>query len=876
MLNKISCQEPMHSANPWWRGLVALAALKLSIGLCCALVLLQSEPNRDTRLSLHLAYMACFGLVAGLLLFGARNNKAGRQLGAFLLLVATTFAEAAIISVPGPWDVRVSLFEYLQLDAFLPYFAWRFAAEFPQVPLSGRWEKTLGVSTVFSAICGSVLFLANLLMLGGRVYSPLSEDGLLGLVRRNPSSLYWPLLFILMMAVFVFGLLKTRLAPTQERRRAAALVLALLAGIAPFVLVVFLMLLSPEFRDAYLAPGTFQDRVTHVMDVFLLTVPFTASYVIVAHRVIPLKLIVRKALEYLLARTTLMTLTAAPFVGSLVLLYNRRQETLDSIFSGPDVILLGGLTLLGFLAIRARPRLLEALDRRFFREGYDARRILVSLADRARTAPDINAISGLLCEEIDRALHLDVVDVLILDISTRALRSQGERARALPIDSVLVRKLDGPLQLDLEESTEVADLTSDERHWLVDSGFRLLVPILDSSSDLIGVIALGEKQSGLEFTEDDLLLLNGVAAAASLRLDSSFSSGGGTSEAPTLGTDDHGHLAAEAASATFGRRRSTRSPEVLGHECARCGLVEGHDRAKCSRCGGANSANGLPRVLAGKFLFEAKIGQGGMGVVYRAEDLDLGRLVAIKTLPSQSSRRLVRLRREARTMASVSHPNLALIYGAESWRGQPLLIFEYLSGGTLADRLDEGPLDVGASVDLISAMAAVTDRLHNHGILHRDIKPSNIGYTDDDTPKLLDFGLAKLVLDSSAGDDVLQEHDEQQEQTAVVPGDGGYPIMGTLPYLSPEALDGDRPDYSFDVWSLATVLFECLTGSNPFLGPTKPETIDRIRRGPTPSLREALPDAPEPLDELLARALSRSRGPRPQSAKALQEALALV
>ena len=870
----------MHTKNPWWRGLVVLGAIKLLIGVVVALTLIGDPESRATRLTLHLSYMLSFGLVAGLLIIGARNHRAGRELGVFLLLIATTFAEAAIRGSPHSFSASLRIFEHLPLDAFLPYLLWRFVGEFPQVSLAGARHKLLSIGKLLSGGFGLALFLANALLFetAPSSTSPTgAAGGVLELVRKDPSSYYWPILFLLMLTAFAFGLLKTTLADTVERRRGTSLVAALALGAAPLIVTAIVMQVSDEFRVAYLTPGVFQTRLERVMDAFLMSVPFTTAYVVLFHRVIPLKVILRRVLEYLLARTTLMTLTAAPFAASLTLLYRRRQETLDSIFSGPDVVVLGALTALGILAIRARPRLLEILDRRFFRERYDARRILISLAERARTAPDINAISGLLCEEIDRALHLEVVDVLILDITARTLRSQSERARALPVDSVLIQKLDGPLELDLEESTEVADLTSDERHWLVDSGFRLLVPILDSSSQLIGVIALGEKRSGVEFTEDDLLLLNGVAAAASLRLDSSFSSGGGTSGAPTLGTGEYSHDSARLNSRpSAGRRRSTRSPELLGHECSRCGLVDGHDKARCSSCGGAVAANGLPRVLAGKFLFEAKIGQGGMGVVYRAEDLDLGRRVAIKTLPSQSSRRLVRLRREARTMASVSHPNLALIYGAESWRGQPLLIFEFLSGGTLTDRLKDGPLEIRASVDLISAMTAVTERLHEHGILHRDIKPSNIGYTDDDTPKLLDFGLAKLVLDANPTEELDDEDLPLQDQTAVAAGEGNYPVMGTLPYLSPEALEGARPDYSFDVWSLATVLFECITGSNPFLGATKPETIDRIRRGPTPSLKETLPDAPTALDSLLTRALSREPDSRPQSAKELREALSLV
>ena len=183
--------------------------------------------------------------------------------------------------------------------------------------------------------------------------------------------------------------------------------------------------------------------------------------------------------------------------------------------------------------------------------------------------------------------------------------------------------------------------------------------------------------------------------------------------------------------------------------CAACSLVWSPETRQCS-CGAATSVAALPLFVQGKFRLERLVGAGGMGVVYLAVDMVLDRHVAIKTLPSLRSKSAERLHREARTMARVVHPNLALIYGTEQWRGTPMLVVEYLDGGTLRDSIRRGPVSYAEAMELGIVLADVLDRVHASGVLHRDVKPSNIGYTTDRRPKLLDFGLALLDQDRDA------------------------------------------------------------------------------------------------------------------------------
>jgi serine/threonine-protein kinase len=287
----------------------------------------------------------------------------------------------------------------------------------------------------------------------------------------------------------------------------------------------------------------------------------------------------------------------------------------------------------------------------------------------------------------------------------------------------------------------------------------------------------------------------------------------------------------------------------------------------------------LPIVVNAKFRVERLIGSGGMGVVYLAVDVTLDRKVAIKTLPNLTPHRAAWLQREARTMASVLHPNLAMIFGAEQWRGTPLLIVEYLEGGTLSEYLRRGAQDVDEIIDLGIVLADVLDRVHASGVLHRDIKPSNIAYTRDGVPKLLDFGVA-AILDRSMSDDERPPATGagskgimdfiEQSQPLQTSASSTWRIVGTPLYLSPEAVAGQIPQPSFDLWSLSLVLYEALTGRHPFNGESVAQVIAKIQETRVPDVRDYRPDCPPELAALLRDSLSPVLVRRPATAAELR------
>jgi eukaryotic-like serine/threonine-protein kinase len=287
----------------------------------------------------------------------------------------------------------------------------------------------------------------------------------------------------------------------------------------------------------------------------------------------------------------------------------------------------------------------------------------------------------------------------------------------------------------------------------------------------------------------------------------------------------------------------------------------------------------VPLTLRAKFRLEARIGRGGMGVVYRATDLHLGRLVAVKTLPWVAPYLSVRLRREARAMAAVSHPNLATIYGVEFFRGIPILVVEYLPGGTLADRLSHWPLPWTEAVALGVTLAEAVDRIHDAGILHRDIKPSNVGFTADGTPKLLDFGLAR-AMDAARGLDLYAPAPGEPDETGGASGGsesdsltGAGAVAGTVAYLSPEAINGEPPDPSGDIWSLCVVLFEAIAGTNPMQGTVRAQTVSNDLLEDIPDIRRFVPSCPAALADLFREVLHRDRNRRPPTARALARRL---
>jgi Tol biopolymer transport system component len=233
-----------------------------------------------------------------------------------------------------------------------------------------------------------------------------------------------------------------------------------------------------------------------------------------------------------------------------------------------------------------------------------------------------------------------------------------------------------------------------------------------------------------------------------------------------------------------------------------------------------------PGTRLGPYEVVALLGAGGMGEVYRATDTKLDREVAIKVLPESLStdpERLVRFEREAKTLASLNHPNIAHIHGFEDSTGVPALVMELVEGPTLADRISKGLISIDEALPIAKQIAQAIEAAHEHGIIHRDLKPANIKVRGDGTVKVLDFGLAKLA-DPPASAVVNATLSPTLSLNATMAG----VILGTAAYMAPEQARGKSVDKRADVWAFGAVLFEMLTGTPAFPGDDVPHILARV------------------------------------------------
>jgi len=261
------------------------------------------------------------------------------------------------------------------------------------------------------------------------------------------------------------------------------------------------------------------------------------------------------------------------------------------------------------------------------------------------------------------------------------------------------------------------------------------------------------------------------------------------------------------------------------------------------------------QTLSGYEVLE-QIGAGGMGEVFLARDSKLERNVAIKLLPDAFARdkeRMLRFDREAKVLASLNHPNIAAIYGFEESDDKRFLVLELVEGDTLAQRVKAGPLPVDEALEVARQIAEALEAAHEKGIIHRDLKPANVMVTPDGTVKVLDFGLARALTDDSRNTQVTAE-------SPTITADYTKPgvVLGTAPYMSPEQARGRPVDKRSDIWSFGCVLYNILTGANPFEGETTTDVIAKILE--TQPDFEALPSSvPPKIHDLLRRCLEKDR-----------------
>ena len=796
--------------------------------------------------------MVAYWIIGGLLVIGGRGrDRRALYLGAFFIVAASPLAVRflpAMASIP-PW---LWWWRTLYPEAFMPFLLWLFVRDFPRLGHFTRYHMVTRWLTICSAVAGVILCLANVLK-SSNVEGPWAS------LSRSATGPYWAIIFALELAALAIVVLRARMADRDEHHRVGLFLGGLVVGGSPILLQVLLTATIPAYF-AWLAQPNHLYVATLVVYGFAVIVPLTSAYAVLVGKLFDLRPIVRRALQYALARYTVLAFTGIPVFVVCWYVFTHRNDPGVDLFSSRTVLVGAGLAGCGVLLTRAKGRLLAWTDRRFFRPDIDSRTALMQIGAQMVQAGGIREVANLVVEHVTRALGVDQAAVLTRRAEQPAYIPLSGACRPLPLSSALVAVAEvatSPVNLDLDADRSLYHLLPpDDKEWVVDASCAVMMPIRPSRQPYAALLLVGPKRSDLPFDRDDHLFLESVAASAALGFDNA-----GYRE-----TASNGHLT------------PSDWKDEAAAECTACGVVQVWDAGRvCLVCGGALTSAALPGVLLGKFKVERVIGRGGMGVVYLAEDMALGRQVAMKTLPRVSLDQIKRLRGEARAMAAVTHSNLAVIYGAETWRGTPLLIVEYLPGGTLAHRLLKGALGLEETVALGEAMAGALDRMHGVGMMHLDVKPSNVGFAEDGTPKLLDFGLARL-LEARAGASESRTPFPKLPKTAradavSTAANGSTHLRGTPLYLSPEAIAGASPDTLFDLWSLAVMLFEALTGANPFRGTSIAEVFSNITRVDPDRLCQYLDGHPQPVRDFFQRSLASDRHRRVETAMEMRREL---
>jgi eukaryotic-like serine/threonine-protein kinase len=602
----------------------------------------------------------------------------------------------------------------------------------------------------------------------------------------------------------------------NERRRIRLAVYTAVPGVFAFVLkdgVPMVAALSSMAMTPYPL------WVLVILEALVLMPAFGLVYAVGVERVLGPRLVLRRSLQYALASRTLTMVAILPTVALGGWLASNRDMKVRDLVTSAYIVLIPA----SVLVFRYRARARHWLDERFFREEYDAQKILMSLASRVRFETNPADLSALVVNQIDEALHPEMTAILVSGVEEGRLTPvtvlHGS-AESLPLEGGLVSMLrwsDEPLEISLNDPRSPARrLPAEEQEWLECTNTALLVPVIGQDRALLAVIVLAEKRSEEGYTKEDRQLLSSIATQMALGFDVARLRQG------TDGT-------ADTTSATTKILPPAALPMM---ECPRCGRCEESGIALCPSDGAPmNPVASVPRVVDNKYRIEQLLGRGGMGAVYRARDMRLDRLVALKVvradlLGEPEARR--RFRREAQIVARLQHPSIVSVFDYGTFTdGGAYLVMELVKGEDLRRVLQrEGRLDPERAVAILTTVCAAIDAAHRDGVLHRDLKPENILLPGGDTTaKVLDFGVAKVM----------------NERAEPITGAEGATLMtaagmivGTPAYIAPEQFHGAAPDARTDVFALGVIAYEMLSGELPFGRGSLAEVVMAHARGVPP------------------------------------------
>ena len=727
--------------------------------------------------------------------------------------------DALFRRLPLPLELLLSLELVLRNFGMGVFFT--FFAVFPRVLFRARWAWALGWIPILAFLPWQLHSIVY------SIYFPTESV-------RTPdwilfaAPIYW-ICYVPLGSLMLFFNYK-RLTDLTERRRVRVIVVGL--AITVLMSLPSYVAVMPGISGGSLAAFLRSPVVVVVAAISALALPASFAYAILRHRLFDISLIIRQGLQYGAARNGLVLMTPA-FLALLALdLLLHRDQSLNLIMRERGWIYLSAAILATWLHLRRRQWLL-ALDRRFFREQYNAQQVLGATVEEVRRARSPEEVAPRLIAEIESAFHPTMAGVLLRDSGAdhyRALSQYPANADAIEFSATarfcqLAEVLGKPVHIGDRRDSLSSHLPEGEIEVIRRSQIDWLIPVSGASKGAAAFLAIGPKRSQQPYSREDLDLLQSVAGSLALLIE---------------------------------RPEKTNDTGELCLECPACGACYPSGSAQCTADGQSLVRTTGPRYLQGRLRLERRIGRGGMGIVYEALDTHLARRVAVKFLGEDrlnDASAVARFSREARLLAAFQHPNVVTIFDAgNTVSGRVFIVMELLRGTTLRDELAKhGGLPIGRVTEILGGICAAVHAAHRQSIIHRDLKPENVFLSEQASgaiTKVLDFGLAKLF-DSEAATLTLAGQTREGK------------IVGTPLYMAPERLRGEPGGEPADIWAIGVIAYEMVTGKYPFLGFTV-ESYRRFR-----PLSEQLPDAPAEWEAFFACALAFEPANRPASPKLL-------
>jgi serine/threonine-protein kinase len=786
----------------------------------------------DFRAKLGIGYLQLLPLILtgfflGLLIAWKRPDDPVALIGAWFIITASN-----AFGLPAGWAVL-----WRELPRLLPLLLWipqlsRFVLEgillsffvlFPRNMIKRRWVWFAIWTPVLITLPWRVAAFARTIYPGeiGPVPAWIIQAGS---VRT---------LLYLFIGIAVLAKSYRRFLDTNEKRRVRILMLGTAVSLIAATITVWL--------------DSFAGRMTGVWNVFVYGVvpfygacPLSLAYAILRHRVLDISVIIRQGLQYALARGGIIGFVPA-LAGIFVLdLAINSEQRVGDIFRSHGWIY-AAAAILSLAAYWKRRQWLASIDRRFFRERYNAQQVLRDVVGEIGTAEDFDKASVRVVERIETAIHPEFVSVMARLPGEPVYRSvatlpAGHAPPHLVANSkvvALLHVLGKPLEFLTGDSDWLDQrLPHDESEFVRRSGIDLMIPIASGSAHTEALLAMGIKRSDERYTREDQQLLEAIAGSLALLLGK--------------------------AALPVGR------PTVSFKECPECGRCYDPAVASCEADDAELVGMRIPRILARRYRLERRRGQGGMGSVYEATDSALERRVAIKLIRDDwvdSPGAMQRFRREARAAAGFAHPNVVTIYdyGIEG-DTRAFLVMELLEGVTLRDELNQRQrLEPSRLVAIFRGVCAAVEAAHQRDLIHRDLKPENIFLArgageNGEVIKVLDFGIAKFL-----------PADDGSAPTLASAATNTGVLVGTPAYMSPEQLLGENLNVGWDLWALTVVAYESLTGAQPFAASTGGDWRRAVLSGNLTPLSEYIDRPPERWESFFLRSFADDRTKRPAS-----------